>query len=153
MGISEGTSWFFLDVFTHWWSTEEVPLAKWTERTFTSIWWDYSLRNPAWNLKNSCKMYILLYNQFCFNIKIKWLPLTPLKALSNIYIEARHPVFILWLCLPGMLPLPTGLCISRFESSIISCMWIWIRKKSLCSKSGHVEFSLSSEINYLLANF
>ena len=82
MGISEGTSWFFLDVFTHWWSTEEVPLAKWTERTFTSIWWDYSLRNPAWNLKNSCKMYILLYNQFCFNIKIKWLPQLP----SNLWV-------------------------------------------------------------------
>lgn len=103
--------------------------------------------NPAWNFKNSCKMYILLYNQSCFHIKIKWFPLTPLESLSNIYIEARHPVFILWLCCSGMLPSPAGVCIPQFESSIISCMWIWIRRASLCSKSGHVGCSLSYDIN------
>lgn len=88
-------------------------------------------------------MYILLYNQSCFNIKIKWLPLTPLKSLSNIYIEARHPVFTLWLYLPGMLPLPAGVCITQFESCIIPRMWIWIRdlKRSVGWGSGNINIS------------
>lgn len=68
--------------------TKEASLAEWAERIFTSMWWDYSLRNPAWNFKNSCKMYILLHNQSCFNIKIKWSPVTPLKSFfpSNLWV-------------------------------------------------------------------
>lgn len=64
MGISEAhflDKRFFLDAFTHWWSTEEIPPAKCNVRELLPPFEDYSLIIQPEMLKNSCKMYILLF--------------------------------------------------------------------------------------------
>lgn len=91
-------------------------------------------------------MRSLLYNQSCFN-KNKVVLLTLLKSLSNIYSEAKHPVFILWLHLPGLLPSPAAVRIPQLESPLHRACGFGREERALSTKLGHVGLSLDSDIN------